>query len=345
MMLSSFKLKFTLTLCFIPFVPGVSWAFDYLQPLPESVPVPEENPLTKAKITLGKQLFFDPILLGPDALLSCNSCHQLAQGGSDNKALSIGQNGKMTRRSTPSLWNIGLQTVLYWDGRSTSLENQVLDHLRDPVITSWRSIGAIVDQLNKSASYRREFKKAFKDIADHENPVSGINLARAIASFERSLMTGKSPFDRYITGNKSAITASAKRGLKLFNNAGCLACHFGATFSGPAPGPALRMGDGFYELFPNNLGTAFEQKYKLSDDLGRYEYTGLPNERYMWRVPTLRNIELTAPYFHNGSVLSLKEAIRVMAKTQLDKKLPESAVNDIEEFLKSLTASLPPIQK
>jgi len=326
-------------------MPGASWAFDYLQPLPESAPVPAENPLTKTKISLGKQLFFDPILLGPDNLLSCNSCHQLAQGGSDNKALSIGQNGKMTRRSTPSLWNIGLQTVLYWDGRSTSLENQLLDHLRDPVISSWRSIGAIVDQLNKSARYRREFKKAFKDIDDHEDPVSGINIAKAIASFERSLMIGKSPFDRYITGNKSAMTASAKRGLKLFNNAGCLACHFGATFSGPAPGPALKMGDGFYELFPNNLGTAFEQKYNLSDDLGRYEYTGLPNDRYLWRVPTLRNIELTAPYFHNGSVLSLKEAIRVMAKTQLDKKLPESAVKDIEEFLKSLTASLPPIQK
>lgn len=340
-MLNPLLLKFTLPFCFLLLVPGTSWTFDYLQPLPKSSPIPVENLLTKAKIALGKQLFFDPILLGPENSLSCNSCHTLEKGGSDNNALSVGQNGNKTRRSAPGLWNIGLQTVLYWDGRSTSLENQTLDHLRDPIISNWANIGEIVSQLNKSAKYRREFKKAFNDTANEESPVSGINLARAIASFERSLMTEKSPFDHYITGNKSAITVSAKRGLKLFNNVGCLACHFGATFSGPAPGPALKMGDGFYELFPNNLGTTFEQKYKLSDDFGRYEYTGLPDERYMWRVPTLRNIELTAPYFHNGSVLTLKEAIRVMAKTQLGKELPESAVNDIAEFLKSLTASFP----
>jgi cytochrome c peroxidase len=317
--------------------PATGWSFDYLQPLPESAPAPEENPLTKAKIALGKKLFFDPTLLGSANSLSCNSCHTLAQGGSDNKTLSIGQNGKKTRRSAPGLWNIGLQTVLYWDGRSTSLEDQTLDHLRDPTISTWPNIGVIIDQLNMSNKYRREFKKAFNE----DNPVSGKNLAMALASFERSLITGKSPFDHYITGNKSAITTSAKRGLKLFNNTGCLACHFGAGFSGPAPGPALKMGDGFYELFPNNLGTNYEQKYKLSSDPGRYEYTGLPDDRYMWRVPTLRNIELTAPYFHNGSVPNLKEAIRVMAKTQLDKKLPESAVDDIAEFLKSLTASFP----
>lgn len=335
------NLKFVFLFCFLLLVPGTSWTFDYLQPLPESSPVPVENPQTQAKIALGKQLYFDPELLGLDSSLSCNSCHQLAHGGGDNKSVSIGQNGSKTRRSAPSLWNIGLQTVLYWDGRSTSLENQTLDHLRDPVVSKWADIGAIVTHLNRSARYQQGFKNAFNDDSNLENPVSGINLARAIASFERSLMTGKSPFDNYITGNKSAITASAKRGLKLFNDTGCLACHFGSTFSGPAPGPALKMGDGFYELFPNNLGSTFERKYKLSDDLGLYEYTGLPDERYMWRVPTLRNIELTAPYFHNGSVSTLEEAIRVMAKTQLDKVLSEPDVKDIAEFLKSLTATLP----
>ena len=342
-MLGPLNLKFAFLFCLLFLVPGISWTFEYLQPLPESSPVPAENPQTQAKIALGKQLFFDTSLLGQDSSLSCNHCHQLAQGGSDNKPVSVGQNGNKTRRSAPGLWNIGLQTVLYWDGRSTNLESQTLDHLRNPVVSKWASIGALVTYLNRSARYRKSFKNAFNDTSNLENPVSGVNLARAIASFERSLMTGKSPFDNYITGDKSAITASAKRGLKLFNDTGCLACHFGANFSGPAPGPALKMGDGFYELFPNNLGSSFEKQYKLSDDLGLYEHTGLPDERYMWRVPTLRNIELTAPYFHNGSVSTLEEAIRVMAKTQLDKSLSESDVKDIAEFLKSLTATFPPV--
>ena len=338
------NLNSSIFICLLLLFPCSSWAFDYLQPLPESPPVPENNPLTTAKILLGKQLFFDTELLGPKSSLSCNSCHSLARGGSDNKAISVGQSGKKTRRSSPGLWNIGLQTVLYWDGRSISLEQQTLDHLRDPIISSWISIGAIVTKLNQSSKYQQAFKDAFNDAANEENPVSGINIARAIASFERSLMTKKSPFDRYITGDKSALSASAIRGIKSFNNAGCLACHFGVNFAGPAPGPALKMGDGFYELFPNNLGTNYEKKYNLTDDLGRYEYTGLPDERYMWRVPPLRNIELTAPYFHNGSVLSLKEAIRVMAKTQVGKELSSSTVNDIAEFLKSLTANIPPIE-
>ncbi len=338
------NLNSSIFICLLLLFPCSSWAFDYLQPLPESPPVPENNPLTTAKILLGKQLFFDTELLGPKSSLSCNSCHSLARGGSDNKAISVGQSGKKTRRSSPGLWNIGLQTVLYWDGRSISLEQQTLDHLRDPIISSWISIGAIVTKLNQSSKYQQAFKDAFNDAANEENPVSGINIARAIASFERSLMTKKSPFDRYITGDKSALSASAIRGIKSFNNSGCLACHFGVNFAGPAPGPALKMGDGFYELFPNNLGTNYEKKYNLTDDLGRYEYTGLPDERYMWRVPPLRNIELTAPYFHNGSVLSLKEAIRVMAKTQVGKELSSSTVNDIAEFLKSLTANIPPIE-
>ena len=337
------NLKSTIFFSLLVLFPCTSWAFDYLQPLPESPLIPVNNPLTKAKIALGEKLFFDTQLLGLNSSLSCNSCHNLSQGGSDNSATSVGQGGKKTRRSAPSLWNIGLQTVLYWDGRSISLELQTLDHLRNPVISSWNSIGSVVTKLNQSAEYRQAFKDAFKDTSSKDNPVSGINIARAIASFERSLMTGKSPFDRYITGDKSALGESAVRGMKSFNDTGLLACHFGVNFAGPDPGPALKMGDCFYELFPNNLGTFYEKQYKLADDLGRYEYTGLPDERYMWRVPPLRNIELTAPYFHNGSVSSLEEAIRVMAETQLGRKLSTSTVTDIVEFLKSLTAKIPSV--
>ena len=315
-------------------------AFDYLQTLPEKPPVPANNPQTAAKIALGKRLFFDQQLLGSKSKLSCNSCHQLANGGDDNRALSIGQNGKNSLRSSPSLWNIGFQTVLYWDGRAANLEAQTLDHLRNPIVSSWSNIGALVQQLSKSEHYQKAFSEAFPADKETFYAISGINIARAISSFERTLLASNSAFDRYIAGDESAISASAKRGIQAFNDAGCLACHFGTNFAGPAPGPALKMGDGFYELFPNNLGSRYDQQYHLIDDLGRFAYSGDPEERYMWRVPPLRNIALTAPYFHNGAVDTLEEAIRVMGKTQFDKQLSDESVSDIAAFLRSLTGEL-----
>lgn len=315
-------------------------AFDYLQTLPKSPPIPANNPQSAAKIALGQRLFFDKRLLGTNSNLSCNGCHQLANGGDDNRALSVGQNGKTTLRSSPSLWNIGFQTVLYWDGRAISLEEQTLDHLRNPIISTWSNIGALVQELAKSVQYQQAFSEAFPTDKKSLYGISGINIARAITSFERTLLASNSAFDRYIAGDESAISATAKRGIQAFNDAGCLACHFGANFAGPAPGPALKMGDGFYELFPNNLGSHYDQKYHFVDDLGRFAYTGDPGERYMWRVPPLRNIALTAPYFHNGAVDTLEEAIRVMGKTQFNKQLSDGAVDDIAAFLRSLTGEL-----
>lgn len=329
-------LKLALAICLSIFFPVSGHAFDYLQPLPEAPMVPADNPLSENKISLGKRLFYDTSLLGPESSLSCNSCHDLASGGDDNRPYSVGQGGQFSGRSAPGLWNIGLQTVLYWDGRSKTLEDLALDHLRDPVISAWPSIGKTVNHLNRSATYQQAFEKAFP-----EDPViSGKNLARAIASFARSLLASNSPFDRYIRGDESAISESARRGIQAFNDSGCLACHFGVNFAGPAPGPALKMGDGFYELFPNTLGSPYDERYQLTEDLGRYEYTGDPGEKYMWRVPPLRNIELTAPYFHNGSVSTLEEAIRVMAKTQTGKVLSDDTVRDISAFLRSLTGKL-----
>lgn len=315
-------------------------AFDYLQRLPKQAPVPAENPQTAQKISLGKRLFFDTQLLGAKSTISCNSCHNLEQGGDDGRALSVGQAGKISQRSAPSLWNIGFQTVLYWDGRAISLESQTLDHLRDPVISAWPHIGALVDHLNQSPSYQQAFSTAFPEDKSTFNGISATNIARALSNFERSLLAHNSAFDRYMAGEKSALSASAQRGIQAFNEAGCLACHFGANFAGPAPGPALKMGDGFYELFPTYRESRYEQQYHLIDDLGRYEFTGDPSERFMWRVPPLRGIALTAPYFHNGSVATLEEAIRVMGKVQFDKTLSEETVRDIRAFLHSLTGEL-----
>lgn len=319
---------------------GTAWAFDYLQPLPATAPQPADNPATAAKIALGKRLFFDPRLLGANSPISCNSCHNLAAGGDDDRALSIGQGKQLTRRSAPSLWNIGFQTVLYWDGRAISLESQTLDHLRDPVVSAWPNLGALVQAVAESADYQAAFSAAFPQDSATLHGVSGSNIARALASFERSLLATDSDFDRYLAGDTSALSASAKRGIQAFNQAGCLACHFGANFAGPAPGPGLKMGDGFYELFPTKLGSAYDSRYQLTQDQGRFAYTGDPGEIYMWRVPPLRNIALTAPYFHNGSVPTLEEAIRVMARTQFNIPVSEETVKDISAFLRSLTGEI-----
>jgi cytochrome c peroxidase len=230
--------------------------------------------------------------------------------------------------------------VLYWDGRASSLESQTLDHLRDPLISSSPNLGRLVQDLGRSPDYQKAFSAAFPEDSGTFSAISGENIARALASFERTLLATDSAFDRYLAGEKSALSASAKRGMKAFNEAGCLACHFGANFAGPAPGPGLKMGDGFYELFPTKRGSGYETQYGLTQDLGRFAYTGDPGEIYMWRVPPLRNIALTAPYFHNGSVATLEEAIRVMARVQFNIAVSEETVKDISAFLRSLTGKI-----
>lgn len=313
-------------------------AFDYLQALPEKPLIPKDNPLTSEKIALGKKLFFDKRLSNSNTT-SCNDCHDLNAGGDNNKAKGTGDSGKPTRRNPPTLLNIGLQTVLYWDGRSKTLEEQTIDHLKDPNIMGNSDTKALLKRINKDRDYVKTFMKTFKSA----HPVKMENIAKALSSFQRSLMTPDSPFDRFIKGDKNAISKKAQRGIQIFNDTGCLACHFGVNFAGPAPGPALGMGDGFYELFPNNLGSKYDKSHNLTDDLGRYEYSKDPGEKYMWRVPPLRNIELTAPYFHNGSAKTLEQAVKIMAKTQTDKVLNKEEIEAVVEFLKSLTGKKPAI--
>ncbi len=320
-----------LLLMWLPFAAN---AFDILQPLPAQPPIPADNPQSQAKVELGKQLYFDP-RLSANGDRACNACHNLMAGGDDDGVAS--HMGKPLKRSAPGLWNIGFQTVLFWDGRATSLESQLNEHLLDPQIMAIPDKDALVRRLDAIDGYREAFAKAFPG----KHSLSFENITRAVASFERTLLTPNSAFDRYIRGDKNAISASAKRGLKLFDDIGCLSCHFGVNFAGPAPGPAIGMGEGFYELFPNHLGTAYDKKYDLASDLGVYDVTKNDGHKHMWRVPMLRNIALTAPYFHNGSVDSLDEAVRIMAKTQLKTDLTDMQTRDIVEFLDTLTGDFP----
>lgn len=309
-------------------------AFDILQPLPKEPIIPSDNPMSAEKAELGKQLFFDA-RLSSDHTLSCNGCHNLAAGGDDDGAATRLASRKL-HRSAPTVFNAAYMSRLNWDTRAANLEEQAKDHLLDPQIMAMGAAENVVQKINSVPGYRQQFKKAFGD-----SGVSWDNIAKAIATFERTLTTPNSPFDLYIQGKENAISPAAKRGLHLFTEIGCLSCHFGVNFAGPAPGPALNMGDGFYELFPNHLGTRYDDKYDLVADLGRYALTLDAGHKRMWRVPQLRNIALTAPYFHNGQVNSLEEAVRIMALTQLKADLNDEEVTEIVAFLESLTGQIP----
>ncbi len=309
-------------------------AYDILQPLPESVHVPADNPQTPAKIELGKTLFFDP-RLSYDGAVRCNDCHDLAAGATSGGRTPAAR--PRHERDTPTLWNVAIQTVYFWDGRATSLEQALEEHLTDGRIMAFPDLDAVARRLATVPGYEALFQQAFGAAPD------GPRAAAALAAFIRTLLTPDSPFDRYVRGDETAISAQAKRGLRAFDDLGCLSCHFGPNLAGPAPGPAIGPGTGFYELFPNHPGTLYDSLYGIALDPGRVRVTGDPEHTRLWRVPLLRNIALTAPYFHNGSVDTLEESVRVMAKTQLRLDLDEDTVADIAAFLRTLTGVRPEI--
>lgn len=310
------------------------WAYEPLHALPTAPPIPSDNPLTAEKVALGRQLYFDT-RLSLNNKISCNTCHNLKTGGVDHRPLSTGALDKPGRRSTPTVLNAAYQSVQFWDGRAESLEAAVKDHLFDPTVMAMPDEQKVLEAVRRSPKYREQFVRAF----GARDAVTLDNIAKAIAGFVRTLVTPDSAFDRYVKGDKQALNEQAVRGMEEFKSAGCVACHFGDNFSGP-PVP---MGEGFYELFPNYLGSEYDKKYNLvTDDQGRYEATKDPIHKRLFHVPTLRNIALTAPYFHTGTVPSLEEAVRVMAVTQLRKELSDRQVEDIVAFLNSLTGKFSP---
>lgn len=302
--------------------------------LPAKPPVPADNPMTADKIALGKMLYFDT-RLSKDNTLSCNSCHDVSKGGVDNLQFSKGVKGQLGGRNSPTVWNSAFHSVQFWDGRAASLEDQAKGPMINPVEMGMENHQLLVEKLRALPAYAKEFDKVF----GKKDSLTIDNMAKAIAAFERTLIAADSPFDRYLKGNKKAMTAEAIEGMELFQTVGCVACHQGPNFSGPT----MPMGTGFYMRFPNFPGNDFDKKYAFSKDEGRFQVTKNESDKHMFRVPTLRNIDLTAPYFHNGAVKDLAEAVRVMAKSQLNKDLTEAEVTKLVAFLKSLTSTLPKI--
>ena len=305
------------------------------QALPDKAPTPADNPPSEAKIELGKTLYFDP-RLSEHGTLSCNSCHNLMAAGDDNRPNSIGMHDARGGRSAPTVWNSAFYSVQFWDGRAATLEDQAKGPMVNPVEMGMGTLDVAMGRLQKIPGYQTQFAAAFPGEA---KPITADNAAKAIAAFERTLITPNSPYDRFVKGEKTALNEQQVRGMDSFAELGCTACHSGANFSGPT----LPVGTGFFMKFPTFPGSEFDAKYDLVKDNGRYEVTKQEADRHLFRVPTLRNIALTAPYFHTGTVPTLDLAVRVMAKTQLDKELTDAQAGDLVAFLNALTGEFPQI--
>ncbi len=310
---------------------GVAQAGNW-QPLPEKAPAPADNPTTAAKVELGKMLYFDP-RFSKTGTVSCNSCHNLMEGGDDSRPVSMGVHGKTGGRNAPTVWNAAFHSVQFWDGRAATLEDQAKGPVVNPVEMGMPDLEAAMQRVRQIPGYVLYFEKAF----GKGDVVTADNAARAVAAFERTLITPNSPYDRYVKGDKQAMTAQQVRGMETFASVGCTACHSGPAFNGPS----MPLGEGFYAKFPTFTDNAYVKKYDLMKDKGRYEVTKKKADMHMFRVPTLRNITDTAPYFHNGKVRDLDEAVRVMAKVQLNQDLTDSQVADIVAFLGALTGEYP----
>lgn len=317
--------------CFIATTAIASDGFAW-QALPDVAPTPEDNPTTEEKVELGRMLFFDP-RLSSTGTISCFSCHNLTEGGDDHRPTSIGVHGLKGARNAPTVWNAAFLSAQFWDGRAPTLEEQAKGPPENPIEMGMADLDEVVHRIQSIPGYRPYFEAAF----GQGDVITMDNIARAIAAYERTLITPNSAFDRYVKGETSALTEQQVRGMNTFHEVGCTSCHQGPLLAGPE----LPLGTGFFMKFPLQTDSPYVEKYDLLRDKGRFEATGNAADEHMWRVPTLRNLVYTAPYMHNGAVTSLAEAVRVMASTQLALELSEQQVDDIVAFLESLSGPFP----
>ena len=291
--------------------------------LPTKAPAPADNPTTAAKVKLGQMLYHDP-RLSSTGTVSCASCHNTMLGGEDNRSVSMGVNGQTGGRSAPTVWNSAFNTVQFWDGRAASLEDQAAGPVTNPIEMGMKNWNMVAKRLQSIDGYQEYFDKAFGP-----DSISKDTATKAIAAYERTLITPNSPYDRYVKGDKSAMTAQQVSGMNKFKEIGCSGCHSGPAFNGP----------GTFQKFPVFSNGYFAAQFKK--DKGRYEVTKNKEDEHFWKVPTLRNIALTAPYFHNGKTKTLKTAVKLMAKMQANKDLSIQEISDIVAFLNALTGEFP----
>ncbi len=266
-------------------------------------------------VELGKKLYLDP-RFSKSGTISCNSCHKLDNFGVDNEPTSPGHDGTRGDRNSPTTFNASYNFVQFWDGRAENLEAQALGPLLNPIEHGMKLEKDVLDKL-KTPEYKALFKEAFNSDA----AVTFKNIGVAIAEFEKTLVT-TDRFDQYLKGDLQALNEQEQRGLKRFIEVGCTSCHYGASIGGQE-----------YQM----LGAV--EPYQ-TEDLGRYKVTNKEEDKFMFKIPNLRNIAKTGPYFHDGSIKTLEEAIKLMGKHQLGEVLKDQDVQDIKAFLNSLTGKL-----
>jgi len=281
-------------------------------------PLSPTTGLDAKAVALGNELFHDSVLSGAD--VSCASCHDLTDGGMDGVPRSIGVSGKAVARNSPTVFNAALHFRQFWDGRAATLEEQIdgpINH-RDEMASNWPD--AIARVTNKG-DYSDRFQELYGE------PPSEATIKSAISTFERSLITLDAPFDRFLAGETDALSDEAKIGWERFRAFGCISCHQGVA-----------IGGNMFQVF-GVFGNPYEEKGGERADLGRYEVTNRDEDKYWFKVPSLRNVAATAPYFHDGSVEELADAIRLMLRYQLGRAPKDEDVKSLEQFLRSLSGN------
>jgi cytochrome c peroxidase len=292
-------------------------------PLPLQM-ISNKNPVTANKVTLGKTLFYET-RISVDGSVSCAKCHPFSLYSADGLEKSVGHDCRLNPRNAPTLLNAANQISMHWIGNRIDVEDQAKQSVVGPPSFGMPSYEAVEEKLKAIPGYGTLFQRAYPgDI----NPVTIANFADAVGAFERTLIT-PSVFDTFIRGKTSALNADQKKGLKLFMESGCSNCHTSPCFGGQ-----------FYKNF-GMAGQYWESTKSKSIDEGRFAVTKDSADLYVFKVPILRNVARTSPYFHDGSIVSLHEAVGIMAKLQLQKNLSDSEINCMVIFLQSLTGKIP----
>lgn len=294
------------------------------KPLPSTIPAVKNNPVTPEKIELGKALFFDP-RLSASGVFSCASCHNLATGGDDNMETSVGHGWQKGPRNSPTVLNAVLNEAQFWDGRADDLAAQAKGPIQAGVEMA-NTPEQVEVTLKSMPQYVAWFGDAFPG---EDDPVNFDNMAKAIEAFEATLIT-PAPFDAWLNGDDNAMTAEAKAGLTLFMDKGCSSCHSGVNVGGHGYYPFGLIEKPGAEILPPG-------------DKGRFAVTATVDDEYVFRASPLRNVALTAPYFHSGKVWDLAVAVEVMAESQLGAQLAPEETVQLVAFLDSLTGTLPPV--
>ncbi len=326
------KIILFLTVMGFLFVSGAAFAGDefmktaqvLFKPIPLNPPDIKGNRLTPEKIELGKMLYFDP-RLSKSGLISCNTCHNVGMGGVDFQETSTGHGWQQGGRNAPTVLNSVFNIAQFWDGRAPDLKEQAKGPVQAGV-----EMNNTPEQTVKTMKSMPDYIKRFKQVFPGEkDPVTFDNMARAIEAFEATLNTPDSRFDKYLKGDKKALSEQEKDGLKLFVRKGCSTCHGGINMGGTG-------------YFP--FGVKEKPKDEItSGDTGRFKVTGAESDQYVFKSPSLRNIDLTPPYFHSGKVWSLKSSVAIMGSAQLGITLTDTETGSIVDFLKTATGVQPKV--